>query len=488
MRTLDIVAIAGYFLIVLAAGVIGARRAKNREDYVVAGRKLGYPMFFACMAAMAVGGAVTVGGATRGYEVGISGWWIGGSLGFGFIALGMVVSSKLNALRAMSITDVIYENYGLEARILSAVLSIIYTLALSTVQVIAMGAILSGLFNWSMTVSALISGTAVVFYTVIGGMWSVTLTDVVQFIVKTLGVIVIAPIFILASSKTGGISNIVANLPDSHMDIGAIGFEGALYWLLLYVPGLFIGQDIWQRIFTAKNQKIAQAGTISAGIYSLVYSLAAVFIGLAVKASGVTLAEPQKAFAVGVLEFLPAGLSGLLLAAALAASMSVASGTILACGTIVHDELIARSKLRNRKALPVFKNELSMDRLIALAVGAVTIVLSVTLGDIFIALDLSYTFLSGCVFIPVIAIFVLKKVSHKAGLASLLTSSLVIGAIMICGYTGMTQIWLGDSAKNWEIGGPYPILSGMIVGLIAYAVTYKLDTKNLVPSTAAEKV
>ncbi|MBV7363254.1 hypothetical protein KRX54_02240 [Actinomycetaceae bacterium TAE3-ERU4] len=489
MRWLDAAALVAYFVIVIAAGVIGARRANSRDDYIVAGRKLNFPMFFACIAAMAVGGAVTVGGAARGYEVGISGWWIGGSLGLGFILLGMVVSSKLNALRAVSITDVVYQNYGMAARIMSAILTIIYTLALSTVQIIAMGAIMSGLLGWSMFVSCLVSGSVVAFYTVIGGMWSVTLTDIVQFIVKTLGVIIIAPPLILLNSHVGGFSGIWSSVPSSHWDIGALGFNGSLYWILLYVPGLFIGQDIWQRIFTAKNKKIARSGTIGAGIYSLIYGFCAVFIGLAVKASHTQLDDPQQAFAVGVLKFLPDGISGLLLAAALAASMSVASGTILACSTIVHEELLAIPAIRERFAL-VDNSETSkptLDRFLALAVGAVALILSISIGDIFIALDLSYTFLSGCVFVPVIAIFVNRKVNHKAGLISLFSSALVVTVITILGFTGALPAIVGQEwAKDWGIGGPYPILAGMIVGALSYIIVYLLDCKNAVLSTATE--
>ncbi|GAB3703433.1 hypothetical protein GCM10028815_12340 [Mariniluteicoccus flavus] len=187
LHPLDLVVIGIYFLAMIGIGFWSMRMAKTREDYLVAGRRLKFPLFFACMAAMAVGGAVTVGGTGKGYKDGIAGLWVGGSLGMGLIVLGMLVSSKLNRLRALSINEVIERNYGAAARVFGAVLTIIYTVALSVVQVVAMGSILAGILGIDTRMARVYAGLVVVFYTFLGGMWSVTMTDIVQFVIKTLG-------------------------------------------------------------------------------------------------------------------------------------------------------------------------------------------------------------------------------------------------------------------------------------------------------------
>ncbi|WP_211260103.1 hypothetical protein [Actinomyces radicidentis] len=125
LHALDYVVIVAYFAIMIGIGFWSVRRTKNREDYLVAGRRLRFPMFFGCMAALAVGGAVTVGGTGKGYGEGLAGIWVGGSLGMGLIALGMLISSKLNRLRALSVNEVIERNYGPVARVFGATLTII---------------------------------------------------------------------------------------------------------------------------------------------------------------------------------------------------------------------------------------------------------------------------------------------------------------------------------------------------------------------------
>ncbi|WP_168582386.1 sodium:solute symporter family transporter [Gephyromycinifex aptenodytis] len=497
LPTIDYAVIAVYFLVMVVIGFISMRMAKTREDYLVAGRRLGFPLFFGCMAALAVGGAVTVGGAEKGYRDGIAGLWVGGSLGMGLIVLGMLVSSKLNRLRALSINEVIERNYGTAARLLGAILTIIYTVSLSVVQVVAMGSILHGILGWNLTGSMVLAGSVVVFYTFLGGMWSVTLTDIVQFVVKTLGVLILVPIFALADPRIGGFSGLLDKIPEGHLDPFAYGWMGTLYWVLLYVPGLVIGQDIWQRIFTARNEKIARTGTLLAGFYSIIYGLAAVVLGMAVAIIAPTLEVPNAAFVTGVMEFLPAGLSGLLLAAALAASMSVASGTILACSTVVYNDLFLRFVRGQRSSEPDgsalqrleeerathsaghIDNDVWVNRLIALVIGVAIIGLSVAIEDIFKALDLAYGFLSGCVFVPVIASFLLKRVSPKAGLAALATSALGMIAAYTFGLTGAAAARLGeDAAGEWVIGGNIPIMIGMGLGVVVFAVVSMIDREK----------
>ena len=494
IHAIDYAIIALYFLAMIGIGIYSMRMAKSREDYLVAGRRLGFPMFFGCMAALAVGGAVTVGGTGKGYETGIAGLWVGGSLGMGLILLGMLVSSKLNRMRALSINEVIERNYGTTARVFGAVLTIIYTIALTVVQVVAMGAIITGIFDMNMTTAMLLAGSVVVFYTFLGGMWSVTLTDIVQFVIKTLGVMVFVPFFVLADERIGGFSGLVDKLPADHWNFGAYGFSGSLYWVLLYVPGLVIGQDIWQRVFTARNDTIAKSGTLAAGVYSILYAFAGVMLGMAVLAAGIQLDNPSLAFEAGVAAFLPPGVAGLLLAAAMAASMSVASGTILACSTVVYNDIFLRFVRGTRSAgaesaaqtgeidlhgHTTVHKDVWINRAIALTIGLFTMVLAVVISDIFKALDLSYAFLSGCVFVPVIASFILKKVSPRAGLVSLALSAAVVAGTMAYGET--------TGQAEYAIGGNWPITFGIIVGLLSYIAVSLLDRNKITPNVEVEQ-
>ena len=80
----------------------------------------------------------------------------------------------------------------------------------------------------------------------------------------------IAIFFVLIPSglaKVGGFSGLQATLPESYFDPFAVGGMRIFSWFVLFTLGLMIGQDIWQRVFTAKSNKVAKQGTIIGGIY-----------------------------------------------------------------------------------------------------------------------------------------------------------------------------------------------------------------------------
>ena len=60
LSPIDYAIIAVYFIVIVAIGFIALRFTKTKEDYLVAGRRLSFPLFFGCMAALALGGGSTV--------------------------------------------------------------------------------------------------------------------------------------------------------------------------------------------------------------------------------------------------------------------------------------------------------------------------------------------------------------------------------------------------------------------------------------------
>jgi len=462
LNTFDYSIIILYFLAMVGVGFIASRFAKSKEDYLVAGRRLSFPLYFGCMSALVLGGGSTIGSTKLGYIYGFGGIWLDLSLGIGLIGMGFLVSSKLSKMKALSINEVIEGSYGATARIFSSVLTFIYTLTVSVVQVLAIGTIFNVALGWPAVQSMLIGGGIVIFYTFIGGMWAVTMTDIVQFVIKTIGVLILAPIF--AFSAVGGWDKLTASVPAANFSIGSMGFESMLTYFLLYAPGILIGQDIWQRVFTAKNDKTAKSGTVSAGVYCIAYAFATTFLGMCVFTLYPNI-EAQNAFATGVINFLPAGIRGFVLAAALAATMSCASGTILACSTVMYNDMYTRFINRN----PDENKAIWINRGFALLIGALVMICALWLKDVLVALDVAYAYLSGTVFIPVLASFVLKKFSPKAGLFSLGASGIVVtGLFFKFGFTSN-----------------YPILLGMLTGLIVYVVVNAVD-KNKVSQNMPE--
>ena len=177
-QLLDLVVLGLYFAVMIGAGYWGLRRARSADDYLVAGRRLGPFMYIGCLSAVVLGGASTIGGVALGYDYGISGMWLVFWIGMGVIALGVLMSSRLSRLGVYTVSEM------LEHR--------------------------------SSSVAILVAGGLVVAYSVAGGMWSITLTDIIQFCIMTVGIFfLLLPISIFAAGGLSGMQEALCPAPTS---------------------------------------------------------------------------------------------------------------------------------------------------------------------------------------------------------------------------------------------------------------------------------
>ncbi len=108
---------------------------------------------------------------------------------------------------------------------------------------------------------------------------------------------------------------------------------------------------------------------------------------------------------------------------------------------------------------------MTITRLFALLIGVVVMVCSLWINDVLVGIDICYGYLSGCVFVPLVASFVLKRFSPKAGLYALGASTVAVtGCFVVVGTASSV-----------------PIVAGMASGLVAYAAA-NLLSKQKVPS------
>ena len=266
---LDIGVVVIYMGAMLLLGWYGMRRAKTQEDFLVAGRNLGPGFYMGTMAATVLGGASTVGTVRLGYVHGISGFWLCAALGAGIVVLNLFLAKPLLKLRIYTVTQVLERRYSPATRRVSALVMMAYALMLAATSVIATGTVMHVLFDLPFWAAVLLGGGVVVIYSAVGGMWSLTLTDIVQFVIKTVGLMfVLLPICIM---RVGGWDQLVARLPAASFDFTTIGWSTIATYFVIYFFGILIGQDIWQRVFTARTTGVARVAGSVAGVYCAVW-------------------------------------------------------------------------------------------------------------------------------------------------------------------------------------------------------------------------
>ncbi|ABG05816.1 Na+/solute symporter [Rubrobacter xylanophilus DSM 9941] len=458
VSALDYLVIGLYFAAMIAAGYWGLRRARSADDYLVAGRRLGPLLYIGTLGAVVLGGASTIGTVALGYENGVSGMWLVFMIGLGIIALGLLLSTRLSRLGVYTVSEMLGLRYGPSARLISAIIVASYALMIAVTSTIAIGTVFDVVLGLPPAVAILVAGGVVVAYSVAGGMWSITLTDFLQFCVMTAGIFL--ALLPLAVARAGGLSGMRAELPASYFDLASIGWGTIFTYFLLFFFGLMIGQDIWQRVFTARSAPVARWGGLVAGLYCLLYGLAGALIGTAARALVPDLQVADNAFARVATEVLPAGLLGLVLAAALAAVMSTASAGLLASSTILANDVYAGIIAREGRS------DLGESRVFTLIVGVAVLAISLAVQDVVGALTIAYNLLTGALFVPIIGALFWRRATGAGALVSMLVSSAVVVALML---------WQGLLANS-------PIYVGMLTSLVVF-VGVSLLTR---PQTAGD--
>jgi SSS family solute:Na+ symporter len=432
---LDIAVIAAYLLGMVVIGWWGAHRAGTRSDYLVAGRRLGPLMYAGTLSAVVLGGASTVGGVGLGYEEGLSGAWLVLTIGLGVLLISAVLAGPISRLRVYTVAEMLALRYGGGSTALPGAVMWAYTLMLAVTNTLAFAALFTALFDLPRAAGVALGGGVVVLYSTLGGMWSVTLTDIAQFAIQTAGIFaVLLPVSLL---HAGGPSGIAAKLGPQALDLGRAGPGTIATYLLTYVLGLLIGQDIWQRVATARTPGTARGAGIGAGIYCVLYALAGALIGTAARALHPGLANPDDAFTAITRDVLPAGLRGLVLAAALAAVMSTASGGLIACATV------AARDIGGRRSSTVRTN-----RLFTLLTGVLAIAVAIAVDDVVSALTAAYNVLVAGLLVPIVGGLLWKRGTRPGALAAMFAGSVAVVAAMVAlGTTAGAAIYWGLGAS-----------------------------------------
>ncbi|MFJ4198261.1 sodium:solute symporter [Streptomyces sviceus] len=439
----DYTVIVVYLVGMLAMGWWGMRRARSKSEFLVAGRRLGPAMYSGTMAAIVLGGASTIGGVGLGYRYGLSGAWMVFTIGLGLLALSVFFSARIARLKVYTVSEMLDLRYGGRAGVISGVVMWAYTLMLAVTSTIAYATIFDVLFDMNRTLAIVLGGSIVVAYSTLGGMWSITLTDMVQFVVKTIGVLLL--LLPIAVVKAGGFGEMRAELPTTYFDPLGIGGETIFTYVLIYTFGMLIGQDIWQRVFTARSDRTARWGGTVAGTYCLAYALAGAVIGTAAKVLYPNLANADDAFATIVKDELPIGVRGLVLAAALAAVMSTSSGALIACATVANNDIWSR--LRGR-APAGDHDEVRGNRAFILVMGLGVIGTAIALNNVVEALTVAYNLLVGGLLVPILGGLLWKRGTAQGALASVIVGGLaVIGLMAGYGILANEPVYYGLSAS-----------------------------------------
>lgn len=260
--------------------------------------------------------------------------------------------------------------FGAWARIYASVCYLLTQLMRTGAILLLLAMPLNALFGWNIKTIIVFTGIAVTFYSMMGGIRAVVWTDAIQGIVLIAGAIVSA--LVLTFSMPEGPSQ-VFKIASDHDKFSLGSFSASLsestFWVVL-VYGLFINlqnygidQNFVQRYMATSTDKKAKASALFGSLLYVPVSLIFFYIGTALFAYYTArpellpdaLWEPgagDKVFPYFIVNGLPQGITGLLIAAIFAAGMSTISTSLNSTATIVLTDYYKRyfNKTASEKA------------------------------------------------------------------------------------------------------------------------------------------
>jgi len=414
--------IAVYFLAIIGIGVWSKRRDGSQNGFFVAHRRGTLPLITGSLIATAVGGSALIVTSKLGFELGLPGaWWLlVGSVGL--VLLGVFFARRVRGAALYTLPELVEKQYDRRVSLAAAILIVIAWIGVVAGQIVAAGSFLSILGIGSTTFWVVIFTAVVVVYAILGGQFSIIRTDVFQAPIFFIGIfIVLALVF----SRVGGLEGLKASLPPSYFSFPTspeFDRKMLLSFLILVGATYVVGPDMYSRLFCAKGEKTAQKSAILSAFLFIPLAFAITLIGMSAKVLYPQI-MPAQAFPQVITTVLSSpGLSGLIIAAVIAALMSSADTCLLSQSVILTEDIIKRV----HPALDERKTVL-LTRLSLIGLGLVALGLALTLKTVYESLLFAYTVFTCGLVVPVIVGFYKHKlkVTPRGALAALIGGGII---------------------------------------------------------------
>jgi len=418
---LQLLIIVAYFLAIIGIGVWSRRKAGSQEGFFVAHRKGTLLLVTGSLLATALGGSSTVGMAGLGFAQGLTGaWWLlAGSVGL--LILGFLFAKRVRAAALYTLPELAGKQYDSRVGLAASILIVVAWTGVVAGQIVAAGQVLSILGIGSLVLWMIIFTIVFITYAVLGGQFSVIRTDVFQSAILFVGIFVALALVFM---NVGGLSGLEASLPPTYFSFpvsAEFDWKMLLSFLILVGATYVVGPDIYTRLFCAKDERTAQRSALLSAFLFIPLAFAIVLIGMSASVlyPGIS---PEQAFPQVINGILSPALSGLILAALVAALMSSADTCLLSQSVILTQDVLKRFHPSLGEAKTVLLTRLSV-----VILGLIALGLALAVKGVISSLLFAYTIFTCGLVVPVIAGFYKEKLrlTSQGALAALIGGGVI---------------------------------------------------------------
>ena len=491
INQIDIYVIVIYLIAILFIGVsVGYKKNISKNDYFLAGRSLNWLVVGSALFATNISTIHLVGLASDGYRLGLVVGNFEFMAVFSIILLGLIFAPFYFKSKITTLPEYLEKRYSTNSRTFLAFVAVISALLIHIgIGLYAGAQVMNDFFGIPILVSITLISVITAIYTVLGGLKAVVVTETIQTVILLLGAIslTLAAFFALPSvgieswadlqqAVKPNQTNMLWDLRDENGKL----YEYSWYSMVFGYPILGIwywctDQTIVQRVLGAKTERDAQIGPLFAGFLKILPVFLMVFPGvLAYVLFQDKIGDNNNStLAVMIMELLPPGLIGLVIAGLLAALMSTISGALNSCSTLVAVDIVKRIKPETSE-----KDQVFIGRITAVVVLLLAMAWS-TQGDKFGSIFEAINKIP-MIFAPAVTCVFTWGVFWKRGTKEASSYTLAFGSIVGMIYFIFDLPLIGDVrvvSDNWGI----PFMQVGFYLFLMCSVVYYITSK-LTPS------
>ncbi len=278
-----LIALLIYLALLVATALFVSNKMETEEDFLVGGRSFNLWLTTFCLFATWFGAGTLIAATDEVYAQGIQVTALEPyGAGMCLILAGLFIAKPLWEMKIMTYADFFKEKFGLKVEFVSVLLNIPIYVGWIAVQIVSLANILQVFFPvplWSLIIGISLFAC---FLTISGGMWSVSITDSFQLFVIIIGLFYL--LFKISGLAPEGLSGLLAQVdPEKLILIPTEKKIDLFKWIGTFsisALGNMTGQDLGQRMFSAKDAKTAQWGCYLAGLGYILVGSIPVFLGL----------------------------------------------------------------------------------------------------------------------------------------------------------------------------------------------------------------
>lgn len=413
-----------YFVFIITKGVRHARHIHTDDDFLVAGRNIGWFFLLCTMAATVVGGGASIGAIGRTYEWGLlmlavsMGWYIH------FLFSGLFVAPHFREAELYTVAGYFGHRFGSTPRFLAFILSLLFSIGVLGAQMVAFGKIITAMIpNLPYLWAVIIGGAIVIVYSTAGGLMAVIHTDVYQFIILMIGFTLTVALCLPGVLDYTALG--VSTIPEEffHLD-GGKGWLFLITTFLAFLLGETFAPGYATRYCVGKNIKETKKGIAGAGLFlAFTFPLILFFIAFYARIHFPDI-DPEQALPRTILNLNNPVVGALIIAALMSAVMSSADSILNSATAIFVKDLYEEYMVKKD---PDPKKVLRLARYSSAILGAAGILMALLLPNIIDLLLLTYTLWAPGIIVPVIAGIFSKNESDSHSI--LIIWTMIVGLV-----------------------------------------------------------